>query len=93
MLYRMGESFEQANEVIVLDIYAAREVDNGSVSAGELVASSPHPAIRYTPSLVEAARYLAQHVASGDVVITLGAGDGYRVGEMLLAQLGGKVTV
>ena len=92
MLYRMGESFEQANEVLVLDIYAAREVDDGSVSAAELVASSPHPAIRYIPTLVEAARYLAQHVASGDVVITLGAGDGFRVGEMLLAQLGGKVT-
>jgi UDP-N-acetylmuramate--alanine ligase len=91
MLYRMGESFEQANEVIVLDIYAAREVDDGSVHASELVASSPHKAIRHIPTLVEAARYLAQHVAPGDVVITLGAGDGYRVGEMLLAQLGGKV--
>jgi UDP-N-acetylmuramate--alanine ligase len=43
MLYRMGESFEQANAVIVLDIYAAREVDDGSVNAAELVASSPHP--------------------------------------------------
>lgn len=92
MLYRMGESFEQANAVIVLDIYAAREVDDGSVSAAELVASSPHPEIRHIPALVEAARYLAQHVAPGDVVITLGAGDGYRVGELLLAQLGGKVT-
>jgi UDP-N-acetylmuramate--alanine ligase len=92
MLYRMGESFEQANAVIVLDIYAAREVDDGSVSAAELVASSPHPEIRHIPTLVGAARYLAQHVTAGDVVITLGAGDGYRVGELLLAQLGGKVT-
>ena len=31
MLYRMGESFEQADEVVVTDIYAAREVDDGSV--------------------------------------------------------------
>ena len=90
MLYRMGESFEQANEVIVLDIYAAREVDDGSINARDLVASSPHRAIRHIPTLVEAARFLAQHVAAGDVVITLGAGDGYRVGELLLAQLGSK---
>ena len=47
MLYQMGESFEAADEVIVLDIYAAREVDDGSVSAAELVAASPHRSIRH----------------------------------------------
>ena len=30
MLYRMGESFDHADQVLVLDIYAAREVDDGS---------------------------------------------------------------
>ncbi len=30
MLYQMGESFDAADEVIVLDIYAAREVDDGT---------------------------------------------------------------
>ena len=87
MLYRMGESFENADEVIVLDIYAAREVDDGSVSAAELVAASPHRAIRHIGTLTEAAGYLAEHVAAGDVVITMGAGDGYRVGELLLERL------
>lgn len=87
MLYRMGASFESADEVIVLDIYAAREVDDGSVNAAELVAASPHPAIRYIARLADAAGYLAVHVAAGDVVITMGAGDGYRVGELLLETL------
>lgn len=87
MLYRMGESFEAADQVIVLDIYAARERDDGSVSAAELVAGSPHPAIRHIATLHSAAEYLAQRVVPGDVVITLGAGDGYKVGEWLLERL------
>lgn len=87
MLYRMGESFEEADQVIVLDIYAAREQDDGSVSAAELVAASPHRAIRHISGLAPAAEYLAAQVAPGDVVITLGAGDGHKAGEMLLAKL------
>ncbi len=90
MLYRMGESFEHANQVIVLDIYAAREVDDGTVNAQELVAASPHPAIRYVPTIDAAAQVLAQETAPGDVVITLGAGDGYKVGELLLERLQGR---
>lgn len=87
MLYQMGESFDAADEVIVLDIYAAREVDDGSVNATELVAASPHRSIRHIAELGEAAAWLKLHVAAGDVVLTLGAGDGYRVGEQLLAML------
>jgi UDP-N-acetylmuramate--alanine ligase len=90
MLYRMGESFEAADQVIVTDIYAAREVDDGSVHARELVAASAHHAIQYIGALREVADYLAAHVAPGDVVITLGAGDGNKIGEWLLERLAEK---
>ena len=87
MLYRMGDSFDHADQVIVTDIFAAREVDDGSVSSAELVAASPHPAIRHIAGLCECADYLAAHTQAGDIVITLGAGDGYKAGEILLAKL------
>ncbi len=87
MLYQMGESFEAADEVIVLDIYAAREVDDGTVSAAELVAASPHRSIRHIATIAAAAGYLADHVRPSDVVITLGAGDGNQVGDRLLRYL------
>lgn len=87
MLYRMGDSFDHADQVIVTDIFAARETNGGSVSSAELVAASSHPAIRHVSGLAECAEYLAGHVQPGDVVITLGAGDGYKIGEMLLAKL------
>ena len=73
--------------MIVTDIYAAREVDDGSVNASELVAASPHRAIQHIASLGQASDYLADHVEAGDVVVTLGAGDGYLVGEELLRRL------
>lgn len=91
MLYRMGESFDAADQVIVTDIYPARESDDGSVHARELVAASPHPAMRYIGALEDVVAYLAEQVTPGDVVITLSAGDGYKVGEWLLERLQNKV--
>lgn len=87
MLYRMGDSFEHADHVIVTDIYAAREVNDGTVSAAELVVASAHRSIIHIATLVDVAEYLLLHAQPGDVVITLGAGDGYKVGEMVLAAL------
>ena len=87
MLYRMGESFEHADRVIVTDIFAAREVDDGSVSAAELVAASPHRDIRHIAKLPDVATYLAERVQAGDVVLTMGAGDSYQVGLLLLERL------
>ncbi len=59
-----GESFGQADEVIVIDIYAAREADDGSVSAAELVAASPHPAIRHIGGLAESGALLGERCAA-----------------------------
>lgn len=92
MLYRMGDSFENADHVIVTDIYAAREVDDGTVSAAELVAASAHCSIVHIAALADVAEYLLKQVQTGDVVITLGAGDGYKVGEMVLAVLNRRET-
>ncbi|MBP7964494.1 MAG: UDP-N-acetylmuramate--L-alanine ligase [Caldilineaceae bacterium] len=87
VLAEMARSFSDADRVIVTDIYASRETDDGTVSAQDLVAASDHPAIRHVGDLAQAAATLAAEVQPGDVVITLGAGDGYRVGELLLEQL------
>jgi len=87
VMAEMAYSFGGADQVIVTDIYASREVDDGSISAADLVAASSHPAIRHISGLDQAADYLAQHVRPKDVVLTLGAGDSYRIGEMLLERL------
>ncbi len=86
LLSEFAASFADADHVVVTDIYAAREDDDLGVSASHIVARTKHPDVRYIPGLDEAADYLLDHLKSGDVLITLGAGDGYKVGEEVLAR-------
>lgn len=87
MLHEMAASFTHADRVIVTDIYAAREKDDGTLTAGDLVAASDHPAIQHIGGLEAIADHLAENVTPGDVVITLGAGTSHQIGEMLLERL------
>jgi UDP-N-acetylmuramate--alanine ligase len=89
----MAHSFEDADQVLVTTIFAARESDDGTVSAQDIVDASPHPAIWHSGGLVESAEYLVDRVESGDVVLVLGAGDSYRIGELLLAHLGDQPKI
>lgn len=87
LLGDFAASFADADHVIITDIYAAREFDDLGVSAADIVAHMKHPDAHYIPGLNEAAEHLLQHLKRGDVLITLGAGDGYKVGEYVLARL------
>jgi UDP-N-acetylmuramate--alanine ligase len=80
-------AFDVADHVIVLPIYPAREVDTYGVSSADVVAAMRHPDVRCAGSLDEALVWLGTEVQSGDVVLTLGAGDGHKVGEWLLEAL------
>jgi UDP-N-acetylmuramate--alanine ligase len=87
LLHEMAASFGDADRVIVTDIYAARERDDGTLSAADLVAASDHPHIEHISGLEAIADSLAARVNTGDVVITLGAGTSYQIGEILLEWL------
>ncbi len=67
---------------IILDIYAAREKDTGLVSAREL--ADAISGSTYLPSFDAAVDYLRKNARPGDMVLTMGAGDVYRVGELFL---------
>jgi UDP-N-acetylmuramate--alanine ligase len=87
LLAEFATAFSDADHVIVLDIYPSRETDDGRVSSRDLVLQMSHPNAAYIGSLSEAADYLAAHLGAPAVLITLGAGDGYRVGEWVLERL------
>lgn len=87
-------SFDLADELIVLDIYgSAREVQGG-IHAKDLVEKieehnqnrqdNYNQQVSHIPTLAEAETYLREHVRRGDVVLLMGAGDVFRVGENLL---------
>lgn len=83
-LDEFAESFYCINMVIVADIYAAREQDDGSVHARDLVKKIQEQGIdaRYARDvdIKEEIRTLDE----GDIFITMGAGDVYKIGESLL---------
>lgn len=79
--------FGTADEVIISDIYQARTFEQPTISARDLALAVVHPRVRWIGPLDEVAKYLLQNLIEGDLLITLGAGDGYMVGERVLAQL------
>jgi len=89
---RMAQAFGDADEVILVDIYAAREQDDGSISSADIVNASRHSSIRHIAALEDAAAYVAERIQPGDVLITLGAGDSDRVGEMVWRSLAGRTA-
>ncbi|MBL0747535.1 UDP-N-acetylmuramate--L-alanine ligase [Nocardioides baculatus] len=85
----MGIALGAADEVVVLDVYVAREDPDPEVT-GHLVARAvPLPAehVTYVDGLGAAAQVLAERSRPGDLVITLGAGDITTVGPQVLALL------
>jgi UDP-N-acetylmuramate--alanine ligase len=90
LLADFAQSFEDADGLVVTDIYAAREVDDGAIHARDLVAATAHPQVRYVGRLEDAAEHLAQQVRPEDVVVVMGAGDSSRVAKILLERLGGS---
>jgi len=86
--------FGDADHVLVTDIYAARETDNGSINAQMLATAMNHPDARYTGSLQQTLARIQNEVRPGATVVTLGAGDVTLLGPRLLAYLSeaGKTT-
>ncbi len=79
-----------ADEVLVLDVYGAGEAAIPGVSSAcivERLKASGKKAEHYTAASAQA--YLAETLAPGDLVITLGAGDVWEVGEGLISLCGG----
>lgn len=87
LLDQFALSFDDADEVIILDIFAARETDNLGIDASDLISQMDHPRARHIGGLRQAADYLLKHLLPGDVLLTLGAGDGNKVGQWVLEAL------
>jgi UDP-N-acetylmuramate--alanine ligase len=90
LLDDFATAFGDADHVLIVDIFPAREVDDGSVTSRDILARMNHPDARYVGSLKDATDYLADHLSPGDLLITLGAGDGYRVGKMVMQRMSNR---
>ncbi|MFL5675604.1 MAG: UDP-N-acetylmuramate--L-alanine ligase [Chloroflexota bacterium] len=91
MLRPFAEALARADAVAIADIWAGRDTDLTVVSAADLATAVANvdPGIPVlAPGSVEAtADTLAREVRSGDVVLVMGGGASYRIGERLLERL------
>ncbi len=81
-----GRAFYQADEVLVLPIYAAGEEPIAGVTGEDLAAAireHGHKNVRYVADFDEAFARVVEELRPGDLVLTLGAGDVYRLAQRL----------
>ena len=90
LMDQFARCFYQSDALFLSDIYAASEKPIPGVTGDRLaekIAAHGHHDLHYTPTLDEMLEKLAAFVKDGDVLITLGAGNIWQVGEKLLDRL------
>ncbi|MBQ8141192.1 MAG: UDP-N-acetylmuramate--L-alanine ligase [Clostridia bacterium] len=75
-------AFEAADKVLLSDIYAARETDDGTVSSAMLAEAIGGKAV-YCGTLTQTAEVLRREMSAGDTVVVMGAGDIYKIFDMI----------
>lgn len=88
LLDDFANAFTDADIVVIPDIYAAREVDDGTISSKDLVnlVNEKGQKAVYASNFAEVEKMLKENAKEGDIIITMGAGDIYKVGEGLIAN-------
>lgn len=85
-------SFKKADELIILDIYGSAREKQGGVSSRQLAAAINRynrlnkfkQVVRHIPTIPLVAADLKKHLQKNDLLILMGAGDVFRVGEIIL---------
>lgn len=84
-------AFDGADVLYLIDLYSAGEDAIAEVNSRRLydaLQARGHLEVRYAGALEGAAQRIAEGSAPGDLIVTLGAGDIYKLGDELLAHLG-----
>jgi UDP-N-acetylmuramate--alanine ligase len=85
-----AESFDSADKIIMSEIYAAREKNIYKISSKELVNEikrvNPTKDVYYFADFEEIANFVLNNAQSEDLIITMGAGDIYKVAEIILEK-------
>lgn len=86
LLDDFAKSLSAADEVVLAPIYAARETDTLGISSQDIAdrIEKLGTSVHNLQSFDEIEAFLVENCKPGDLVITMGAGDIYKVGENLL---------
>ncbi len=86
LLEEFTHAFGDADKIILTDIYAAREKDTGTISSKILAKKIglQNKDVVYIKSFDDIVTYLQSNVSRDDIIVTMGAGNIYKVGELYL---------
>lgn len=84
LLDEFAGSFDMADHVVILEVYASREREDLGVSGRDILLKMEHKDARFIPSINEAASFVSNRLKPGSILITLGAGDVNRLSQMLM---------
>jgi UDP-N-acetylmuramate--alanine ligase len=84
-----GAALSAADEVFVLDVFAAREQPIAGIS-GRSIAEHVTVPVHYVPDFSAVAEKVAAAAGPGDVVVTMGAGDVTLLGREILDAVGAR---
>jgi UDP-N-acetylmuramate--alanine ligase len=86
LLDDFADALSGFDTVIIAPIYAAREKDDGTISGNDLAKKiqEKNKNVTYIETFEAIEKELMQNAKDGDVVITIGAGDVYKIGEKLI---------
>ena len=81
-----ADALSHADKVVLAKIYAARETDTLGISSADLCEKikSLGKECVYIDNFEDIEKYLLKNCINGDLLITMGAGDVYKIGEDLL---------
>lgn len=90
LMDEFADAFVDADHVVLAEIYAAREKNIYKLSSRKLleIIKAKHPGkdVHYFSEFQSIADFVYNNAVLGDIVITMGAGDIYRVGEMIMEK-------
>ena len=88
LLDDFADAFSNFDNIVLLDIYAAREKDPLDISSKDLEAklTLKNKNVKYIPNFDEATAFIKESVNRDDIIITLGAGTVTKLGPMLLEK-------
>ncbi|GLZ53366.1 UDP-N-acetylmuramate--L-alanine ligase [Actinomycetospora sp. NBRC 106378] len=91
---QFGAALSLADEVVLLDVYGAREQPEPGVNGATIArhVTLPPEHVHYEPSWAAVPSLLADLARPGDLVITMGAGDVTVLGPEILTEIEGRET-
>jgi UDP-N-acetylmuramate--alanine ligase len=93
LLNQFATCFKDCDELILADIYPASEDPIPGINTqllADTIKKATGQKVTYIPTFEGIEKYLVDNVQAGDLVMTVGAGDGYRISEYLVKALKGE---